>query len=327
MLTTEKVVRALASGGILSGEKLSNMLGISRAAVWKGVKSARSLGLDVVAIRGTGYSLRAPLELLQPDAIRSHFTAREVDYLADLEVCFRLESTNTRVLSTARNGWKKGLVTLAECQTGGRGRRGRRWNSPLGGNIYASVSWTYDGLTQALGGLSLAIASEIVAQLEQMGVNDLWIKWPNDIVCKNAKLGGVLVEIVGESAGTCLVVCGFGLNVDMGDSGRAIDQAWADLRKVSKSRVSRNHLAGRLCGSVLQTMAEYPVRGFGAYKQAWSEHDVLRDREIVIHSGENMCHGVAKGVGEDGALIVEVAGELRRFYGGDVSVRPINTGV
>jgi BirA family biotin operon repressor/biotin-[acetyl-CoA-carboxylase] ligase len=178
-------------------------------------------------------------------------------------------------------------------------------------------------MARGLGGLSLAIASEVVAQLENMGVHDLWIKWPNDIVYKDAKLGGILVEIVGEANGTCLVVCGIGLNVSMNGSGLSIDQAWTDLRGVTNAKISRNCLAGRLCGTILRTMVEYPSRGFGGYKRTWSERDVLRDREVAIHSGDAMCMGIARGVGEDGALIVEVAGELRQFYGGDVTVRPV----
>lgn len=323
MSTTEKVVRAIASGSTCSGEMLASMLGVSRAAVWKGVKSARLLGLDIVAIRGTGYSLRTPIEMLDPKAIREQFDNRGCEYLAGLDVFFRVESTNSKLLSKSRAGWTKGLVTLAECQTSGRGRRGRSWKSPLGGNIYTSVSWTYDGMSRGLGGLSLAIASEVVAQLENMGVHGLWIKWPNDIVYKDAKLGGILVEIVGEANGACLVVCGLGLNVSMSGSGLDIDQAWTDLRSVTNAKISRNHLAGRLCGTILRTMAEYPSRGFGGYKETWSERDVLRDREVAVHSGDAMCTGMARGVGEDGALIVEVAGELRQFYGGDVTVRPV----
>lgn len=323
MSTTERVVRALAPGDTCSGEKLAGMLGVSRAAVWKGVKNARVLGLDIVALRGSGYSLCAPVEMLDHNLIRNQFTVSELEYLAELDVSFRVDSTNSKLLSKSRADWTKGLVTLAECQTGGRGRRGRRWTSPLGGNIYASVSWTYEGMSRALGGLSLAIASEVVTQLEDLGVQDLWIKWPNDIVYKDAKLGGILVEIVGEADGTCLVVCGIGLNVSMGGSGSGIDQAWTDLRGITKASISRNHLAGRLCGTILRTMAEYPTRGFGDYKRTWSKRDVLRDRDVAISHGDNLCRGVARGVGEDGALIVEVAGEIRRFYGGDVSVHPV----
>ena len=323
VVTIEKISRELAGGEAISGEALASKFNVTRAAIWKAVHALRAMGMDISAVRGQGYLVRRPFEMLDGDQIFHYLRTESNSPAASVSVHFQIESTNSELLSRMRAGTcRPGSIVLAESQSGGKGRRGRKWISPLGGNIYASVGWTYDGSLRMLTGLPLAVAANTIAQLEDFGIEGLTIKWPNDILFQGAKLGGILLEVIGEADGRCHVVCGIGLNVLIGSaSGRAIDQRWTDLQTISNVKTDRNRFAARICGAVLNTMAEFPDRGFKGYLNAWSAYDALRNRRIVVHTGSSNFRGVAKGVDEEGALIVEMDNMQRRFYGGEVTVR------
>ena len=326
VVTIEKIARELVRGETLSGEDLASKFNVTRAAVWKAVFALRALGLQISAVRGQGYLVHRPFDMLDNDQITRYLHAENDLRAASVSVYFQIRSTNSELLSRVRAGeCKPGSIVLAECQIGGKGRRGRKWVSPLGGNIYASVGWSYDGPLRMLTGLPLAVAAQTIAQLEEFGIEGLSVKWPNDIMFQDAKLGGILLEVVGEADGRCHAVCGIGLNVLIGSmSGRAIDQPWTDLQTIAKVKVDRNQLAARICGAVLNTMAEFPNRGFKGYVRAWSMRDALRNRHVVVHTGSTHVQGIARGVDDEGALIVEMEGMQRRFYGGEVTVRQEN---
>lgn len=323
VVTIEKIAHELARGEALSGEILASKFHVTRAAIWKAIFALRALGLEISATRGQGYLLHRPFDMLDGDQILRYLHSENNRRAASVSVHFQIKSTNSELLTRVRaSECKAGSIVLAECQTGGKGRRGRKWISPLGGNLYASVGWTYDGPLRMLAGLPLAVAAQTIVQLEHFGIEGLSIKWPNDIMFEDAKLGGILLEVVGEADGRHHAVCGIGLNVLVGyASGQAIDQPWTDLRTIANVKVDRNQLAARICGAVLNTMAEFPDRGFKGYLGVWSAHDALRNRRVIVHTGSKKFQGVAKGVDDEGALIVEMEDMHRRFYGGEVTVR------
>ena len=148
-------------------------------------------------------------------------------------------STNDLVRHTAEQGDSTGRVVLAEQQTAGRGRRGRQWVSPFGRTIYLSLGWGFDGGVQVLEGLSLAVGVAVRRAIQSCGVDGLMFKWPNDLFLENKKVGGILLEVLGDPSGFCQVVVGAGVNLGMSDkNGKLLDQPWIDISSVSGQQVS-----------------------------------------------------------------------------------------
>ena len=226
-------------------------------------------------------------------------------------------------MSRALDGARAGCVCLAESQRSGRGRQGRRWHSPPGRNVYLSLLWRYATGPEALAGLSLAVGVAVVRVLRSLGLQAIGLKWPNDLLCRERKLGGVLLESSGESGGSCFVVVGIGLNVAMPASGAAsIDQPWCDLAgELGDATPSRNRLAGLLLDSLLPLLAGYPERGLAPWIEDWNAHDVLAGRNVRLLFGQKTVLGRHRGVDHDGALLVEHDGRVHRYHGGEVSLR------
>ncbi|HKK04502.1 MAG TPA: bifunctional biotin--[acetyl-CoA-carboxylase] ligase/biotin operon repressor BirA [Gammaproteobacteria bacterium] len=323
MAQTNSLLSTLADGRFHSGEDLGAALGVSRAAVWKQIKALeRQLGLTVHSVPGRGYRLASPLELLEHEAIVASLPAPVRDKLAALEIHFSLDSTNRYLMQRAAEGAPGGMACLAERQEAGRGRHGRRWVSPFGTNLYMSVLWRSRLGPAQLGGLSLAVGAAVAEGLAALGVADIGLKWPNDLVWAERKLGGVLLEVVGESNGPCHVVAGVGLNLAM-DAGAAveIDQPWVDLREVAGQALSRNAIAAAVLAELLPALDAFAEDGLGPSLSAWRERDALFGQPVRLTLGEQVVEGVARGVDEDGCLLIDGPTGLQRFSVGEASLR------
>lgn len=321
MHTRERILNLLSDGAWHSGQQIAAELEISRAAVWKQATALGELGLEVHAVRGRGYRLASPVELLQAERIRAHMPT---GHPARLETLLSVDSTNRHLLEQAATG--QPAVCFAEHQSAGRGRRGRSWHSPFGGNLYMSVSWRFAETPPGLGALGLAVGAGVAEYLADLGLSGVGLKWPNDVYWQDRKLGGILIEHRGESGGQWHAVVGLGLNLRMNASeAKGIEQPWVDLAtaagKTGVQLPGRNALAGGLAGAVLEVLKRFEVQGFPAFQQSWSRFDVLRDREVrVIQSGGDTL-GVARGIGQDGALWVESGGVRYSYVSGEVSLR------
>jgi BirA family biotin operon repressor/biotin-[acetyl-CoA-carboxylase] ligase len=323
MDSQQRVLACLADGRFHSGEKLAERLGVSRAAIWKAVRALQAAGIEIHAVRGRGYRVVGALEPLDESAIRAELTPHNAALLDRLEILPETDSTNGHLLARALDGARAGCACLAESQRSGRGRQGRRWHSPPGRNVYLSLLWRYASGPESLAGLSLAVGVAIAGVLRRVGLQEIGLKWPNDLLCRERKLGGVLLESSGESGGSCFVVVGIGLNVAMPDSGAAsIDQPWCDLAgELGDATPSRNRLAGLLLDALLPLLADYPVRGLAPWIEGWNRHDVLAGREVRLQFGRETVSGRHRGVDRDGALLVEHDGRVQRYHGGEVSLR------
>ncbi len=312
----EALLHRIADGSVWSGARLGEVLGISRAAVWKRVCALRELGLPVVAVRGQGYRLNPPVELLQRNDILNALSpgVRPVE----LSLLASTGSTNAVVagLPPAR---RHACVVLAEHQRDGRGRRGRQWYSPFGANIYLSVGWTFDAAISALARLSLAAGVCVVRALQRTGIADVQLKWPNDIRHRGRKLGGCLVEIRGDSQGPCTAIVGIGLNYDM-PADAPIDQAWTCVRTISPN-VGRNDLAARLIEHLLLGLTDYAESGFAAFANDWTVADELNGQPVTVELNDARVRGVAAGISSGGGLLVRADNRIHEFLAGDVSVR------
>lgn len=318
-----RLIEMLADGRFQSGEVLGAELGLSRAGVWKQLRKLDSVGLEVQAVRGRGYRLSRPLELLDKSRIESEMSTSARARISRLELHAEVDSTSSVLRRKLDDGAQSGHVCIAETQSAGRGRRGRRWFSPFGANLYLSMLWRFDCGPAALGGLSLAAGVAVLRTVQRAGVGQVGLKWPNDIYSKDAKLAGVLVELSGEAAGPCQAILGIGINIAMPDAlGPMLDQPWVDVQQLAGVKVSRNRLAVDLLDELVSMLGRYEVEGLGAFIGTWQDHDLLAGRLVELRFPHKIVRGNAEGIDMQGALLVEVQGELQRFTSGDVSLRP-----
>src|SRR5690606_35740726 len=238
--------------GPASGAALAQAAGQTRAAIWKHVRALRAGGVAISVRPRRGYALDRPMELLDADAIAARLDPAQRGALASLEVAWSLDSTNSELLrrQTPETG---AAVLLAERQSGGRGRRGRSWASPLAANIYLSLPRRFGGGLARLPGLSLVAGVASAEALHALGFGAVRLKWPNDLVVADPghglrKLGGLLVEGGGEAGGPARAVIGLGLNVAMPDGTAAdIGQPWTDLASLAGGQApSRNAVVAAL---------------------------------------------------------------------------------
>lgn len=319
----------LADGAWHSGVRLGAALGLSRAAIWKQVRALRDLGLVIVTDRRYGYRLDAPLQLLAADSIRIFLHPAVQAVLTDLDVLLITSSTSDHLTAMAAPDPGRMLACVAEYQSGGRGRRGRRWFSPLGQGLCLSVAWRYEVAPRDLAALGLVVGVAVTEALADfVPAEVIKLKWPNDIVADGGKLGGILVDVAGETGGPLRVVIGIGLNVHAstglgskvdGDGGSLLP-ATLDMF-VSGGQVSRNQLAGGLLNALHRNLIGFASSGFAPFAPRWRGKDYLQGQSVTVTSGSQTFCGIARGIADDGAMMVTVNDALIPVYSGDVTLR------
>lgn len=313
------LLRTLADGGWHSGEALAQDAGITRAGLSKRLQKLMQWGLEIETQPGRGCHLVHPLELLDADLIRGALPPA-LQARLNLRVLAGTDSTNTQVLNA--DGANDPQALLAEHQSAGRGRHGRSWHSPFGTNLYLSLAWSFAQWPAALTALPLATGVATADALDELKLANLRLKWPNDLWCGDAKLGGILIEQRGESGGACRVVIGLGLNVAMRSATTAhIGQPWTTLAEQLGSAPSRNALAGRILGHWVAMLERFARDGFAPFEPRWRALDLLRSRAVTLALPEGTVHGIARGVDESGALLVDAGETRRRILSGDVNLR------
>jgi BirA family biotin operon repressor/biotin-[acetyl-CoA-carboxylase] ligase len=321
---SRNLLALLADGDVHSGQALGDILGISRAAVCKQIRKLSALGLDIVSAKGEGYRLSAPLELLRSDYICGSLNAEVKELIPEIEVCWSIPSTNNHCLAGIKNKSNAGYVCVAEHQSAGRGRRGRSWVSPLAGSLYLSLVWQFTGGAEVLEGLSLAVAIVVATTLrEEYRLENVKLKWPNDILLNDKKIGGILIEVAGEAGGPCSVVIGIGLNVKTSTMAeRDIDQSWTDLNSALGKSISRNKLAALVLNSLVPLLQGYERNGFAEHRKHWSKYDAYIGKSVVVYrGGSDYIEGIACGISDSGELLLEVNGCKQAFKSGEVSLR------
>ena len=321
-----RVFAELADGRFHSGEALARSLGVSRSAVWKAAAALRAQGSALHAVPNRGYRLAHGSEPLDGAKLREHL-AREVrERIASIDTAWAIDSTNTALLARANPDSGTAEVLLAEYQSAGRGRRGRAWLAPPGGAICLSMSWTFREVPQDLGALGLVIGVCALRALRAQGVGAVSLKWPNDLLVGERKLGGVLIDLRAESAGAACVVMGIGLNVALGaallQQIAASGTAATDLASVAHPVPARNALAAALVSAGVHGLIEFERQGLKPFIEEWRAADALRGRAVNVSAADGVTRGVARGIDLRGALMVETPQGIRRFISGDVSVRP-----
>jgi BirA family biotin operon repressor/biotin-[acetyl-CoA-carboxylase] ligase len=321
-----QVFMELCDGHFHSGEELAGTLGVTRSAIWKAANALRDLGAPMEAVRNRGYRFPVAGEPLAVKRIREGMARTMRDRITHLDVMWATTSTNSRLLERPNPPAGSCEALLAEFQSAGRGRRGRTWLAPPGGAVCLSLSWTFPEVPRDVGALSLAVGVCVLRALESQGISDVRLKWPNDVLIADRKLGGVLIELRAESAGPACAVIGIGLNVALGavllEKIAATGLQAVDLTSVATKPVSRNALAAGLIECVVRGLLEFEREGLRPFVEEWRHADALRARPVSVQAGDETARGLARGIDLTGALLLETPQGLRKFFSGEVTVRP-----
>ena len=332
----DQILDILKDGHFHSGESLGEARGCSRTAVWKQLQKLEGLGLDIETVKGTGYRVENGFELLDAQIIRTHLTEMAATLVSNVELFKSIDSTNKYAREKAQSSSVTGAVILAEQQSAGRGRLGKEWVSPFAANIYLSMVWDFEHGARALEGLSLAIGVAVKRAMSANGVDKIQLKWPNDIYIEGKKLGGILLEMIGDPAGHCTVIIGVGINVAMpAQQGAGIEQEWTDVRTQIKNQgldhgstvggaspPSRNRLAAGLISEIFSLLSDFQAQGFSSYRDEWQAADAFVGLRAVISTPKQSIVGIVRGVDQGGALRLEIDnGKIETFIGGELSLR------
>ncbi|MFB4359010.1 bifunctional biotin--[acetyl-CoA-carboxylase] ligase/biotin operon repressor BirA [Pantoea sp. BS_4] len=311
-----KLIDILSDGEFHSGEQLGETLGMSRAAINKHIQTLKSWGLEVYTVTGKGYSFPAPLQLLNEEAILGQLSQ------PDVAVIPVIDSTNQYLLERM-DSLPSGAVCVAEYQQAGRGRRGRHWFSPFGANLYMSMYWRLEQGPAATMGLSLVIGIVMAETLQSLGAEDVRVKWPNDIYLHDRKLAGILVELTGKTGDAAQIVMGAGINLAMRNADAAqINQGWINLQEAGVT-LDRNDLAATLINRLREALPVFEQEGLAPFVARWAGLDNFINRPVRLLMGEREVHGIARGIDNQGGLLLEQEGEIKSWMGGEISLRPL----
>lgn len=315
-----RLLKHLSDGKFHSGNDLGDILGVTRAAVWKALQQLPAMGLTLEVAKGKGYRLAKTLDLLDVESIRNQLKHQNAKQVIALEIYNSIDSTNTYLLQKEIFNDEGLHVCFAEEQTAGRGRRGRTWQSPYGHNIYLSMLRFCAAHPSVFAGLSLAIGVAVVRALAALGVLGCQLKWPNDVQLGGKKLAGILIELAGDVNGMCRVVIGVGVNVAMNAIvAEAIDQPFTTLTDAGY-KITRNELAAELVNQLILALNEYENNGLRAFKDEWQKCDAYLGQYIELKWGNAVRSGIYRGIDDTGLLLLEWEGRLESFSSGEVSL-------
>jgi BirA family biotin operon repressor/biotin-[acetyl-CoA-carboxylase] ligase len=318
---TFSVLRQLSSSEFSSGEAIARRLGVSRGSVWQALRDLDQHGIQIFSLPGRGYRLAEAVQWLNREEI--HAALGDKSRLIQLEVMETADSSNSILMQKAALGAEHGSCLAVELQTRGRGRRGRTWHASLGGSLTFSLLWRFSQGASALSGLSLAVGVALMRALEQAGITEAHLKWPNDVLHKQQKLAGILIELQGDMLGPSTAVIGIGLNLKLTAPAREnIDQAATDIAAIQPELPNRNHLLALILSHLGDVLRQFEAEGFGRLREEWSRHHCYQDQAVrMLLPDGSEYHGRVTGVAEDGALLVRGADGERRFTAGEISMR------
>ncbi len=324
MTTRAEILKMLSDGAFHSGTDLGNKLGISRAAVCKCIHHLTQSGLDVHRVTGRGYKLDAPLTLLDRSRILKHLGLAAADFRDRLHVLDEVESTNRYLAETITHAKTiNGATCVAEAQRSGRGRRGRAWVATPYRNLMLSMVWRFPSGPGIVSGLSLAAGVAVLRALEEYGVSDAGLKWPNDVLWDSRKLAGLLTDVQGEAAGPTMVILGVGVNGYIGrDDAERIDQPWVDLQNIIDDTADRNRLAALVIRHLQRMFLVFAEKGFLPFRDEWQTRHLYHGRRVRLLQGDREHVGTVEGVDENGGLIIRHAKGRQVYHSGEISLRP-----
>ena len=287
--------------------------------------------IEGLPLAGTGHDsprLAPGFERLDRERIRHELDPQTRAWHRRLDCHAEVTSTNQVLLDRAREQAIDGHLCLAEHQRAGRGRQGRAWVMPWGAGLCLSLGFRLDPMSMPPACLGIAAGIGAVRAIRHTGLAAAGLKWPNDILFHDRKLGGILVETRMTPSGGGIAVVGIGINVawppflsSFGDAPGDLGQPHIDIRTALGREVSRNALAASVISEVSQVLHAIEDHGFETLRAEWAAYDLVVGRPVRVLSSEGVVTGEARRLDPSGALIVAVGRTLRRFHSGEVSLR------
>jgi BirA family biotin operon repressor/biotin-[acetyl-CoA-carboxylase] ligase len=323
-----KALHILSDGNFHSGEKMAADIGCSRVTVWKSISELKSLGINIFSVKKKGYRLPKKISFFNIENI--HRELGELNQFVNLELLNVTDSTN-KYLNASVNVKPHASVVIANIQTKGKGRRGRSWQASVGESLAMSILWKFDKGASGLSGLSLSVGVAIQRLMKKIGINNSFLKWPNDLLILEGdnyfKLAGVLIELQGDLESRCSAVIGVGLNYDLSsDILKNIDQPATNIKKYLKSDIDLNQLSAMLIKEIMNALSEFENNGFLSVKEEWLSYNAFKEKTIsFIKSGGEIITGQIVDVENDGALkILQNNGIRETLISGEVSQQKTN---
>jgi BirA family biotin operon repressor/biotin-[acetyl-CoA-carboxylase] ligase len=325
MRASPQLIRLLADGEPHAAESLAAALGTSSRGLAEALGALAAVGLEPRADVPGEVRLAAPVDLVDEAGVLAALGAPARARLERLERFDEIDSTNAYLLADRGLAAGRTRVAIAEFQGAGRGRRGRAWLQPYGAGLALSLGWRFAATPATLGALGLAAGVAVLRALARLGVGELALKWPNDVLRGGGKLGGILAELRAEEGGAAYVVVGVGLNVRLPPATRRAIVAEGGVvpADLAERPPSRTRLAAALVDELVAALAEFAERGLPPFVEEWRRADAYRDRRIEVREAERVREGIARGIDADGALLVEIGSRTERLSAGEITLRAV----
>ncbi len=302
----------------VSGERISQQLKVTRAAIWKQIQVLKEEGFEIEGQTRNGYCLLKTPFSLNEWVLKKALTTISLGSKITLED--ELESTNVWAKELARQGGAHGQVVIARSQSSGKGRLQRQWESPRGG-LWMSVVLRPNLSLADASKLTLATSVAIVDAFEELYSLRIGIKWPNDLVFDGSKIAGILGEVVGEWNTVQALILGIGINVNFPRERLSPLLKATTLLEILGYEVDLNVLAAGIMKHLEKQVICLENKAFEELRSNWLERAVSLGEEVRILRGEQVCQGVFKGISIDGALLLETDDGEKSFSAGEVQVR------
>ncbi|MEC9415137.1 MAG: biotin--[acetyl-CoA-carboxylase] ligase [Pseudomonadota bacterium] len=238
----------------------------------------------------------------------------------NIEIHDELDSTNSYLKQSKLDGNHMMSVVIARCQKAGRGQRNKKWVSEWNSGLWMSMALHIDRKAHS-SSLSLVIGCVLVQELHKLGLKEVGLKWPNDLISGANKLGGVLVETVRDSNGRLKVIIGIGINIDLPKSIAEIQQTGIQpigLNALTNKAISMPSLIANFVQSAYCAIRKFENTGFRPFYKEWLNYDVLQGRKIVVEENDDFISGINDGIDNNGALLVTNGSGTRHIVNGSI---------
>jgi BirA family biotin operon repressor/biotin-[acetyl-CoA-carboxylase] ligase len=319
MSLLKSTLSLLADGKFHSDKEISKFLGISCQMVPEAIKHLLDPSINLENVNHQNYRIVGGLELLDSSYIVNELGSFN-RLLSQLEVLTTVDSTNNYLLKKIE--YPDNYAVFAEQQTAGRGQFNRTWVSNLGKNIYLSLLWHLSNPINQLAGLTIVIGIAVVKALEAYGLKNIQLKWPNDIIYKGKKLGGILLESRSVHGKIQKTVIGIGLNLyNPVIPEQVIDETITSIYSLQNFPPHRNRLAALILKSLLQTLTEFEAKGLAYFMMDWQRLDCLAGKLIKILNKSNFIEGIGSGINAQGQLGVHIKNKIHYFTSGEIRIQ------
>lgn len=318
----EKILELLQKNSdYISGQKICDMFGVSRTAVWKNINALKNEGYMIDSINNRGYKLISEPDLIDEKCIRRYL---HTNWLANTIYYYKqMDSTNIKAKQLGETGTKNGTLVITESQTKGRGRRGKTWVSPAGVNCYFTILLRPDLAAEKASMITLISALALARAIKDKSKLSTVIKWPNDVVANGKKLCGILTESSTDLEYINYVVVGIGVNMNQVEFPEEIRHMASSIKVETGRQVNRAEIIGCFL-DYFESYYEMFLKSGDLSTLAGEYNDLLVNKGKEVKIVEPNKERVMKAIGIDkaGALIVEnETGEEERIISGEVSVR------